>query len=90
MRSGLRTPRPVVHSGSLRAREAPESSDNHRHGATSSDQRVILVFDPPTGAFLDVEMILLEAGEWPISAPATRSYTVWLSAGYTPTTQHRP
>lgn len=44
--------------------------------------RYTLIFDPKTGMLLDFEQILLEAGKLPVKAPATSSYTVWISTGH--------
>jgi hypothetical protein len=53
-------------------------------------ERDILVLDRRTGRLLDRETVALTAGSLPVKAPATISYTVWLGAGYTPTTTTTP
>jgi hypothetical protein len=52
--------------------------------------RHILVIDRATGALLDSEEVVLENSELPVRAPATISYTVAVSSGYTATTGTRP
>ncbi len=49
-----------------------------------------LILDPTTGALLDFEQVALGAGEFPIQAPATISYTVWLTSGRVDSTDARP
>ncbi len=53
-------------------------------------ERQVLVLDQHTGRLLDQETVALTAGTLPIRAPATISYTLYLSAGYTETTAITP
>ncbi|GAB1644210.1 CU044_5270 family protein [Krasilnikovia sp. MM14-A1259] len=53
-------------------------------------ERMVLVFDPDTGALLDAETVVLENSELPVHPPATISYTVWVATGHTETTTSLP
>lgn len=54
------------------------------------EMRYVLVFDQDTGMLLDYEQIALRAGHFPIQAPATIGYYLWIGSGYTPDTTTRP
>lgn len=53
-------------------------------------ERLILVFNPDTGALLDAETVVLQDSDLPVQPPATISYTVWLTVGHTNTTATHP
>ena len=49
-----------------------------------------MIFDQNTGALLDFEQVVLEAGALRVLAPATMSYTVWLRGDRVPDVETRP
>jgi hypothetical protein len=55
-----------------------------------SRERSVLILDQRTGMLLDAETMALTAGSLPVKAPATTAYTVWLTQGFTNTTQRVP
>lgn len=62
------------------------STEDHR----ASAKRLVLVLSEDNGDLLDFEEIALEPGGLPIRAPATVGYTLWLTTGYTSTTEQHP
>jgi hypothetical protein len=54
------------------------------------ESRRTLIFDPATGALLDVEETALDVPDLPVEPGATISYTIYLSCGYTDSTATRP
>ncbi|WP_285500900.1 hypothetical protein [Actinokineospora sp. NBRC 105648] len=66
------------------------STPNDNARSATPNERLVLVFDPTTGALLDQETVATESGGLPINTPTSTGYTVWLVSGFTPNTDTTP